>query len=529
MFSKFDKQTDCDSTEYYDKIKRMREINNYYHADLNTAYEEVENYIRRHDKILVGGMSIEMSLKAKGDKLYETVEIDYDFITPTHFIDAYNIGNNIAEKLTDISIINGKHSSTMRVRYKYQAVADVTYVPKNIYDKIGFYKYNGFRVIHPHYQMLDQLRAMHRLAEGPPLEPYTGTRLEKDSKRFTLLYKYYPIIVKKADKYEMKTHTVKTSQLKGACLGGFAAVAYWLNKLKIPNDFKFKADKQQITCEIPIQYNMAIFSNDVEHSIELFPNAELKKVYRPFLDKLPQLHSYDLVDIYDTYGEKILITEESNYNVISLYGSILWIMIKWLFDQDNSACAWVEKLLHMINKDFTTDCALFPRKPVFYGDVDWAKSYLYALKKQGNADVSTLLPHNAYLSKGEKVKAKFLTFNPELSEFLCYNGEPIDIKDDAGVDGDNKTNGTYKTNGTNGPNGTDDAVAEIDQAGLGDIVIDDESDTDNTNKKNNKLSKFSSKSSKSPKSDVSSRSSKSPKSSKSVKSTKSHKSPKSSK
>ena len=423
MFSKFDHQTNCDDIAYYDKIKRMREINNYYSADLTIAYEEVENYIRRHDKILVGGMSIEMSLKAKGDKLYETVEIDYDFITPTHFIDAYNIGNNITDKLDSVSVINGKHSSTMRVRYKLQAVADVTYVPQNIYDQIGYYKYNGFRVIHPHYQMLDQLRAMHRMAEGPPLEPYTGNRLEKDAKRFTLLYKYYPVVAKKADSYKLKARSIDIAKIKGSCLGGFASVAYWLNELNIANNFNFTVSKDSISCDIPLQYNMAIFTNEHEKVVKRFSKIKLKGKYNPFLDKLPKLFSYDIIDIYDTYGEKILITETSKFKVVSLYGSILWIMIKWLFEKDNAACVIVEQFLKTINDDFTKDCRLFPRNPVFYGDIDWAKSYLYALKKQGNMDVSKLLPHNAYLKKNEKVKEKYFTFDPKLSEFLCDDGE----------------------------------------------------------------------------------------------------------
>ncbi len=434
MFSKFDIQTNCDDITYYDKIKRMKEINNYYSEDLTVAYEEVENYIRRHDKILVGGMSIEMSLKAKGDKLYETVEIDYDFITPTHFIDAYNIGNNISEKLDAVSVINGKHSSTMRVRYKTQTVADVTYVPKNIYDQIGFYKYNGFRVIHPHYQMLDQLRAMHRMAEGPPLEPYTGNRIEKDAKRFTLLYKYYPVINKKKEVYKLKSHTVSLANIKDSCIGGFTAVAFWLNELNIDNNFNFTVDKTSIKCDIPVQYNMTIFTNIKDHVVKRFGKMKLIGEYNPFLDKLPKLYSYNIIDIYDTYGEKILITETSKFKVISLYGTILWLMIKWLFNKDNAACEIVEKFLKTIYDDFNNDCRLFPRNPIFYGDIDWAKSYLYALKKQSISDVSKLLPHNAYLKKNENVKEKFFTFDPKLSEFLCDDGELVskaDAKADA--------------------------------------------------------------------------------------------------
>jgi hypothetical protein len=424
MFSKFNVKTNCDDPEYYDKIKRMREINNYYQGDLNTAYEEVENYIRRNDKILVGGMSIEMSLKAKGDKLYETVEIDYDFITPTHFVDAYNVGNNIAEKLDNISIINGKHSSTMRVRYKFQAVADITYVPQNIYDQIGYYKYNGFRVIHPHYQMLDQFRAMHRMAEGPPSEPYTSNRIEKDTKRFTLLYKYYPVVVKKEEKYSIKEQSIKLSDITTSCIGGFPAVAYWLNQLNIDNPFNFKSDKKNITCKIPNQYKFAIFTEDMDTLLKKFPNEKLICAYNAFLDKLPKAYDYTSIIIYNTYGEKILITEDIGFKVISLFGAVLWLMIQWLFNKDTAACAWVEKMLKVINKDFLEDCALFPRNPVIYGAIDWAKSYIFALRKQGNTDVSKLLPHNAYLKKNDKVKDKYYTFDPNLSEFLCYDGKP---------------------------------------------------------------------------------------------------------
>ena len=168
--------------------------NDKFTEDTYIALGLVKKYVCENKLLIVGGMAIDFALRLKGEKLYEDdVLPDYDFYSPNYNTDAYHIAEKLKKAgLNNISVINANHISTMRVRVNYTVVADVTYMPKNIFDKLPFLVYRDIRIIHPQYQMIDQHRALSYPYENPPWEVITH-RWKKDAGRYDLLYSYFPL------------------------------------------------------------------------------------------------------------------------------------------------------------------------------------------------------------------------------------------------------------------------------------------------------------------------------------------------
>lgn len=201
------------------------------HDDVARALKLVEKFIKQRKRILVGGMAIDMSLRTKGKSLYPADKFpDFDLYSPEFHIDAYMLGNILAEEFDGISVIRAYHISTMKVRINFQELADITYIPQAIYDRIPTITHDGFRVIHPHFQMADQHRALSLPYEKPPQETIFG-RWKKDLERYDILANAFPIgATSKATK--KSTHATREVKLPAAvlennCLGGITAGIYW--------------------------------------------------------------------------------------------------------------------------------------------------------------------------------------------------------------------------------------------------------------------------------------------------------------
>lgn len=204
-----------------------------YAADIIRGSDITAKYVRRENRILTGGMAIDFALRLKGASLYDEDELaDYDFYTPQHYHDAYEIGLWLVRtKFPYVTVINGLHATTMRVRVAYEAVADVTYIPQNIYDEMPTLRYKGYRIIHPNFQIINQHRALSKPYENPPREVIMGPRWKKDMERHDLLYSHYPL--EKPTGCAPGTFTThKLPNLDGHLVGGMAALVYWLQRAK---------------------------------------------------------------------------------------------------------------------------------------------------------------------------------------------------------------------------------------------------------------------------------------------------------
>ena len=228
---KSNENAEIDVEKYYEN---MMIKNGLYSKEVLSAIELVAKYDKREKLILVGGMAIDMALKMKGSGIYDENTIaDHDFYSRRHFMDAYEIGQwLIRTKYTDVSVINAMHASTMKVRVKFETVADVSYMPPVLFDRLPTLQYRGYTMIHPHYQMIGQHRALSNPYENAPREVIRSGRWEKDMKRHDLLYKHYPLVLPRERFRALELRTVKLDRLEGQeyCFTGMAALLYWLRE-----------------------------------------------------------------------------------------------------------------------------------------------------------------------------------------------------------------------------------------------------------------------------------------------------------
>jgi hypothetical protein len=161
----------------------------------------VENFLRKKQLICYGGLSIN-ELLPKQDQFYnKDVEIpDYDFYSP----DALND----AKELTDIYISNGfqeveaksgQHHGTYKVFVNFIPVADITNIPKELFNAI---KRESIRVAGILYSPPNLLRMNMFLELSRPAGDIS--RWEKVLKRLTLLNKHYPLSAKQCATVEFQ-------------------------------------------------------------------------------------------------------------------------------------------------------------------------------------------------------------------------------------------------------------------------------------------------------------------------------------
>ncbi len=413
-----------DLLELTDPIADNRYFQNKYYDELEECYKVVEDFIKRNNRILVGGMAIDFSLKNKGSFLYKKNKIDYDFLSPDFHRDAYQLGEILAEKFGQISVIGAIHASTMRVRYKFMAVADITYMPNSFYEKMETINYMGFRCVHPHLQMIDQMRSIVYMAENPPRESFFGDRIVKDIKRFCMLAKFYPIVSDKSSK-TLKTHNVPAKFLIGHCLGGVAAGAYWLNKLKIKTDLSFEI-KDSINITIPENDKISIYSDKPDELIKLISdelsNGEPVKKYKAILDKLPERtiisHKDTTYEIIDSSTSLVLADKVNDFHIMHLYGVMMYLLILDAYIEPQHT---LETFFNVVFKDFMDNVPALPREVLFYGTNNWSEPYLLSLKK-GTPGFKPMLPRNAYPEKNKPVSPDAYAFDPTTSDILQKDG-----------------------------------------------------------------------------------------------------------
>lgn len=208
---------------------------------LELAVNDIKDFIRKKGLIITGGTAIDFALRLKGDKIYSDESLvfpDLDFYSPNHAEDAYEIADILYQKgygldktsfedlfisganveivdhtrvpdgtveerreeleakeekqVYDIYAHIAMHTTTMRVKLHSYVVADVTYVPINIFDKLPFIMYDGMKIIHPHWQFMNMHHALAFPLMNPPYEVLFH-RMTKDVERFTKLASYYPL------------------------------------------------------------------------------------------------------------------------------------------------------------------------------------------------------------------------------------------------------------------------------------------------------------------------------------------------
>jgi hypothetical protein len=421
------------------------------------ALEEVKRYIIKNNFILVGGMAIDLALRSKGSSLYKDNTLaDYDFITYNFNNDAYNIAKILKNKFPDanVDIVNAGHASTLRVFINSQEAADITYIPESVYNKIPTFKYNGFRVVHPHYQVIDQHVALGLPYVNRFRETILG-RWEKDMKRHNLITKVFPIILPNSTGRDLKKipllkYKIPMKLLKGECLGGFAAISYWVNRAKlIDSTFKldivyehsFSIEKKNIFITAP---SLSIYSEDFIKLSGAFSSIDDSKprYFDSLLEKTPRSIRIGSIDIYDNLGSRrAAYTDSNGISYANLQVIMTHMLTEWVINKKiqflhgyhiaRLLIIWAgEKYMKESNKNKHGNYMLFLPYYKVYGEYDWSASYINKRKKI----IHTLSRSKEPLDLGipsairnrsldnEKAIAKLTSFVPSESPIYKFAG-----------------------------------------------------------------------------------------------------------
>ena len=106
--------------------------------EVRDIIEIVEDFLRSTKRICYGGTAIN-NLLPKNDQFYnKEIELpDYDFYSPDPLNDAKNLADIYYDKgYTEVEAKSGMHAGTFKVFVNYIPVADITYLPKDLYDRI---------------------------------------------------------------------------------------------------------------------------------------------------------------------------------------------------------------------------------------------------------------------------------------------------------------------------------------------------------------------------------------------------------
>lgn len=153
----------------------------------------VENFIKKKDLICYGGIAID-ALLPEENKIYDKeLELsDYDFFSPNAIEDAKELADIYNEKgYEDVEARVGAHVGTYKVFCNFIGTADVTNIPKDLFNtlKKDAVRVNGILYVPPNFLRMSMYLELSR-PEGQI------DRWSKVFKRLSLINKYYPLTEK---------------------------------------------------------------------------------------------------------------------------------------------------------------------------------------------------------------------------------------------------------------------------------------------------------------------------------------------
>jgi hypothetical protein len=158
--------------------------------DIKRIINIVENFIKNKKLICYGGTAIN-NILPKQDQFYnKDIEIpDYDFYSSNALNDAKELTDiYIKEGFIEVEAKSGQHYGTFKVFVNFIPVADITLLPKELFNAI---KKDAIRISGILYAPPNLLRMGMYLELSRPAGDVS--RWEKVMKRLTLLNKHYPL------------------------------------------------------------------------------------------------------------------------------------------------------------------------------------------------------------------------------------------------------------------------------------------------------------------------------------------------
>jgi hypothetical protein len=293
---------------------------NYYKPQLDKAIKLTEQYVADNKLILTGGMAIDLALREKHTSIYSDDELpDYDILSDQNVYHAHELAKLLCENgLPEINVINASHITTVRVRIRRDVLLDATYIPSTIFNKIPYLDTGHLRVVHPHYQFIDQRSSLGMLMLDKGITLNVFNRLKKDIERNDLLRYHYPIQPTKVDlKYSPISVPLKYIRLDNdelqqidpeafiytgpCCITGYAAFHLYMNKLD-PKNYPVSVVNDNLEIPCPSNLRFSMLSYDIDKMKELLRNP---KTYRQLLSLKPISMRDDRYELIDTYGTRM--------------------------------------------------------------------------------------------------------------------------------------------------------------------------------------------------------------------------------
>lgn len=236
--------------------------------DIKRIISIVENFLRKKKAICYGGTAIN-NILPKQDQFYnKDIEIpDYDFYSFNALNDARELADiYVKEGFVEVEAKSGQHYGTFKVFVNFIPVADITMLPKELFNAI---KKDAIKISGILYAPPNLLRMGMYLELSRPAGDVS--RWEKVMKRLTLLNKHYPLTAnqcshvdfqrkmdddKKAD--EIYENVQKTLVDQGVVFFGGYAISIYARYMpkhlqrklqKIP-DFDVLSEEPLVTAQI---------------------------------------------------------------------------------------------------------------------------------------------------------------------------------------------------------------------------------------------------------------------------------------
>jgi len=171
----------------------------------------VENFIRHNKLICYGGTAIN-NILPKQDQFYNTdIEIpDYDFFSWNALENAKSLVDiYIKEGFVEVEAKSGQHHGTYKVYVNFIPVADISYIPKELFNalKKEVIKVAGILYAPPNYLRMSMYLELSR-PDGDV------SRWEKVLKRLTLLNRNYPLTAQQCSHIDFQRKLSTTKEEK---------------------------------------------------------------------------------------------------------------------------------------------------------------------------------------------------------------------------------------------------------------------------------------------------------------------------
>ena len=218
--------------------------------DVQKIIDILEEFIKQKQEICYGGTAINNILPEE-DRFYnKDFEIpDYDFFSQDAIGDAKELADLYYKKgFVDVEAKSGQHHGTYKVFVNYLAVADITLLPKKIFNalKREAIQMDGILYAPPNFLRMSMYLELSRPAGDT-------SRWEKVLKRLSLLNKNYPITDVNCNEVDFQREmdntenedkiyeTIKDTLINQGVVffGGFANMLY---SQYMPNNLKKKLD-----------------------------------------------------------------------------------------------------------------------------------------------------------------------------------------------------------------------------------------------------------------------------------------------